>query len=115
MEEALKQAFREIRENNLGIRQASSVYKVPRATIQDLIHSRVNETGPEPVLTTEGENQIAKWIVDIVKCGFPLEIADLVETVEKIIKDSEKKKQFLKTGNWDMYFNFFEKTPSDIN
>ncbi|KAJ8929563.1 hypothetical protein NQ314_017726 [Rhamnusium bicolor] len=121
-EEALARALLEIREGRKGIREASRDFGVPRTTIQDRLKGRAPEklgkVGPEPVLTIDGEKKIADWVAAIAKCGFPIKKRDLIETVQKIIKDSAKKnilqnEKIIKNGipgqKW--YANFLRRHP----
>lgn len=115
-EEALEAALRDIKENKSAVRNASRTYGVPRSTIQDRLLGKFpgkqGKTGPQPILTVEGEKKIADWIVNMAKRGFPIKKIDLIETVEKIIKDSDKKNKF-KGGRpgerW--YQNFLKRHP----
>lgn len=49
---------------------------MPRATLQDRLHGRrgdaLKKTGPQPIMTVEGEKRIAEWAINIAKCGFPI-------------------------------------------
>lgn len=70
------------------------------------------KTGPPPPLTIAGENEIAQCIINIAKCGFPISKNNLIETVEKIVKDSGKADLFKhgKPGQkW--YMNFLKRHP----
>ncbi|KAJ8926583.1 hypothetical protein NQ314_021036 [Rhamnusium bicolor] len=112
----MRRALHEIRENGLSICEASKRFGVPRTTIQDRIHGRIDDiarkTGPKPLLTNKGEKNIVDWIKNIAKCGFPLKKSDLIQTVKKILKDSKKESLFKgrKPGQkW--YYNFFKRHP----
>ncbi|KAJ8934762.1 hypothetical protein NQ314_013207, partial [Rhamnusium bicolor] len=58
-EDALQRAVLEIRDNNLGIREASRQFSVPKSTIQDRLKGcstpkKIRKPGPQPLLTVEG-------------------------------------------------------------
>ncbi|KAJ8936737.1 hypothetical protein NQ314_012184 [Rhamnusium bicolor] len=114
--EVLQAALLEIRENKMAVRQASRTFGVPKSTIQDRLLEKNPEkqgkTGPEPLLSVIGENKIADWFINLAKCGFPVKKSDLIETVEKILKDRGKKDLF-KNGRpgqrW--YVNFLKRHP----
>lgn len=115
-QDALTRALIEIQENEMGIREASRIFGVPKTTLQDRIKGRVPEvpmkTGPPPRLTVTGENEIVQWIINIAKCGFPIRKTDLISTVQKILKDCGKETLFKdgKPGQkW--YLNFLKRHP----
>ncbi|XP_020295118.1 uncharacterized protein LOC109860446 [Pseudomyrmex gracilis] len=89
----LQNALYAIRESKTSIRKASKLFKVPRTTLQDIINARVSEQsrrmGPEPYLTVKGEKRIVDWIINSAKCGFPLKIYRIQDTIKKLIEDSD--------------------------
>ncbi|KAG8194929.1 hypothetical protein JTE90_021390 [Oedothorax gibbosus] len=97
-EAALKEALHEIRQGLLTIRAASRKFGVPRGTLQDRIHGRVSEglrkMGPDAVLTLAEEKKLVQWIKDLVKCGFPRKVEDLLNTVQKNILNDGRKNPF---------------------
>ncbi|XP_074035868.1 uncharacterized protein [Leptinotarsa decemlineata] len=118
-EDQLKQALYEIREHKMKIRQASREFGVPKTTIQDYlmkkipkISRKIRKTGPEPLLTIEGEEKICNWTINLAKCGFPIKKCDLIATVEGIVKATNKQPLF-KNGKpgqrW--YGNFLKRHP----
>ncbi|VEN39721.1 unnamed protein product, partial [Callosobruchus maculatus] len=115
-EASLQESLRSIRSGELSIREASRKYGVPRATIQDRLHGRsidsLKKTGPEPIMTIEGEKRIAQWIIDIAKCGFPITKEVLIDTVTKIARDSGTLGKFANDRpgiRW--YKNFLKRHP----
>ncbi|KAG8180855.1 hypothetical protein JTE90_023007 [Oedothorax gibbosus] len=111
-EAALEEAWQELS----TIRAASRKFGVPRGTLQDRIHGRVSEgprkMGPDAVLTLAEEKKLVQWIKDLVKCGFPRKVEDLLNTVQKIILDDGRKNPF-KNGRpgkkW--YASFLKRNP----
>lgn len=93
-EEALANALNAIREENVGIREASRKYGVPRGTFQDRLHGRVKEEprkmGPSTVLSKE-ENDLEKWLIELAKCGFSQKKNDLLTTVQQIVTEKNRK------------------------
>ncbi|KAI4472108.1 helix-turn-helix psq domain [Holotrichia oblita] len=55
--EQLERVLEEIKENRMGIREASRQFSIPKTTIIDCVKSRVlvarRKTGPEPILTVK--------------------------------------------------------------
>lgn len=115
-EEALKEALHQIRSSQISIREASRQFRVPRATLQDRLHGRrgdtLKKTGPQPIMSIEGEERIATWAINIAKCGFPIKKDNLIDTVTKIARDTGKLHRFVnqKPGiRW--YKNFLKRHP----
>lgn len=114
--ESLQQALKEIREGQIPIREASRKFGIPRCTIQDRLSGRrtdeLKKQGPEPVLGQEGEKKIVEWLINIAKCGFPVKKQELLDTVQKILKDLNKPNPFKddRPGQtW--YLNFLKRHP----
>ena len=96
--ETLRNALKSIRESNMSIRLASKTFGVPRTTLNDIIHARLPENnrrmGPSPYLSLPGEEKIVTWITNSAKCGFPLKKYNILNTIQKIVKDSDLKTPF---------------------
>lgn len=116
-EDAMKRALLEIRENQMKVREACRVFGA-RSTVQDRLAGKnmagtaLRKTGPAPIMSREGEQKIANWLLDIARCGFPINKSDLIDTVTKIAKDSGKLHLFKnqKPGQkW--YLNFLKRHP----
>lgn len=92
---SLELALKEIRENGQGIRETCRQYEIPRTTVQDRLSGKradeLKTRGPEPILGITGEKQV---VVDIAKCGFPVIKQELLDTVQKILKDHNKPNPF---------------------
>ena len=97
-EEDLKKALSDIREKKKSIRQICKDYAIPKTTILDKISERspdgVKKPGPEPTLRIDGEKKIVEWLLNISKCGFPVKKQELLDTVQKIIRDGDIKNKF---------------------
>lgn len=118
-EEALNNAITAIREEHLGIREASRRYGVPRGTIQDRLHGRVKEgprkMGPATVLSAEEENEVVQWLVEVAKCGFPQKKNDLLNTVEKIVKEKKIQTPFKNNRPGQKWYQGFLKRHKDLS
>lgn len=115
-EKNLQLALQAIRENNVGVRAAAKEYGVPKSTVQDRISGKrldvLRKTGPQPIMTVEGEKRIANWVLNLAKCGFPIKKAELMETVTKIAIENGKIDQFLnKKPGERWYKNFLKRNP----
>lgn len=75
-EENLKLALHSAREGKMSIRTAAKHFSVPRTTLQDRISGKTTDklrkTGPQPIMTVEGEKRIGDWVISLAKCGFPI-------------------------------------------
>lgn len=54
----------------------------------------VKKPGPEPALGVDGEKKVVECLLYISKCGFPVKKQELLDTVQKIIRYGEFKKNF---------------------
>ncbi|KAJ8909901.1 hypothetical protein NQ315_005636 [Exocentrus adspersus] len=113
-EQDLKNALADIRENGNKIREASRKFVVPKTLIDRLSGRRpdkVKKPGPSPILTEEGEKRITKWVIDLAKCGFPVQKDMLLETVAKISKETGKElfKNNMPGQSW--YLGFLRRNP----
>lgn len=96
-ENSLKTAVEEVK-NGHKLREVCRRYGVPKSTVLDRIKGRISENckrmGPDPVLTSEHEDELCNWIVDLAKCGFPLKKSELLLSVQKIVKEENLKTPF---------------------
>lgn len=112
-EQSLQDALCEIRTGGMSILGASVKYGVPRSTIQDRIHGRILEgprrMGPPTILTIAEEERLEQWCNDLAKCGFPLKIDDLLNTVQAIIKQDKRSSPFTNDRPGRKWFQSFLK------
>lgn len=89
-------AVEAVRSGLLSERAASKRYKVSRATIQRYRKDEYQESlkGPPTVLSLEEENQIAKWVIDTSKKGFPITQTDLRHAVQNYLRMKGKSSSF---------------------
>ncbi|KAJ8930523.1 hypothetical protein NQ314_016670 [Rhamnusium bicolor] len=106
----------------MKIRQASREFNVPKTTIQDYlsrkapkISRKIRKTGPEPLLTFDGEEKIVNWTINLAKCGFPIKKSDLIATVESIIKSSNKQHLFKNGKPGQRWYSNFLKRHLEIS
>ncbi|KAJ8966802.1 hypothetical protein NQ314_003298 [Rhamnusium bicolor] len=96
-EQNLKNAVEEVK-NGGKLREVCRRYGVPKSTVLDRIKGRISETckkmGPDPILTIEHEQQLADWISELARCGFPFKKNELLQSVQKIVKDENLKSPF---------------------
>lgn len=96
--EDLQKALVEIRENNKPVRLVCREFNIPKTTVLDRISGRttdkIKKPGPDPVLGNDGEKKVVEWLINISKCGFPIKKQELLDTIQKIIRDSDIKSNF---------------------
>ncbi|KAG8183043.1 hypothetical protein JTE90_018089 [Oedothorax gibbosus] len=94
-EAALEEALHEIWQGLSTIRAASRKFGVPTGTLQDRIRGRVSKgprkMGPDAVLTLAEEKKLVQWIKDLVKCGFPRKVEDLLTQYKKLFSMMEER------------------------
>lgn len=113
---AVQSAMMAVREEKMSVRAAATLYGVPKSTLHDKVQGKSAEqtgkTGPEPRLSLDGENKIAKWVINLAKSGFPIKKSDLLDTVEKILKDTKREDLFEKgRPGQKWYQNFLKRHP----
>lgn len=116
---AVDAALRYIRDKKMSIRKVCKMYNIPRSTIQDRLAGRttdkIKKPGPDPILTCKVEKELVEWLIDIAKCGFPIKKSNLLDTVEKIIKDSGKQSRFKDNRPGRTWFIGFLKRHPEIS
>ncbi|KAJ0181661.1 hypothetical protein K1T71_002383 [Dendrolimus kikuchii] len=117
-EQNLNKALVDIKNKKMGIKEACWFYDVPKTTVHDRLSGKVAankkpKVGPDPVLGHEGKEKIKKWIIDMIRCGFPINKSDLMESVAKIIRDTGIKNPFkdgMPENTW--YQSFLKRHPN---
>ncbi|KAJ2941657.1 hypothetical protein O0L34_g14715 [Tuta absoluta] len=116
--ESLELALKEIRADGISIRETCRKYKIPRTTVQDRLSGRTTDElkrpGPLPVLGAPGESKVVEWLMNISKCGFPVKKNELLDTVQKILKDLELPNPFKDDRPGQTWFQSFVKRHPEI-
>lgn len=104
----------------MGIREACRIYGVPKTTVHDRLSGKVAvnkmpKVGPDPVLGREGEEKLKKWVLDMAKCGFPINKKELFESVSKIIRDTGMKNPFKDGIPGDTWYQSFLRRHPEIS
>ncbi|XP_030851045.1 uncharacterized protein LOC105436902 isoform X1 [Strongylocentrotus purpuratus] len=96
-QEAMVNAVQRVSLGEISVREASRLYKVPRATLMDKLSYRVPlncRSGPRPYLTMDEEANIAEWVIRMAKIGYGQTLSDLKQTVKKILDDDGRPTPF---------------------
>lgn len=90
--------MKDIRDGIKTVLKASKAYGVPETTLRDALAGRTseikNKTGPPPIFNIEEEKAMVDWCINLAKCGFPVKIEDLQNTVAKIVQTDKRKTPF---------------------
>lgn len=70
--------------------------------------------GPSTYLTTEEENRIKQWILENAKVGFPLHPDDVKDSVQRVLRSSQKRNPFKDSRPGVKWFNLFLKRHKEI-
>ncbi|CAH0718999.1 unnamed protein product, partial [Brenthis ino] len=104
----------------MGIREACRIYGVPKTTVHDRISGKVAnnkkpKVGPDPILGREGEEKLKTWVLDMAKCGFPINKKELLESVANIVRDTNIKNPFKDGVPGDTWYQAFLRRHPDVN
>lgn len=118
-EESLEKALDSVR-NGAKIRETCRNYGIPRATLQDRLTGRVasdkpRRMGPDPYLSTENEQKIVEWIIQIAKCGFPIKKEELILTVQKIVLETKVETPFKNGKPGQKWYTSFRRRHPEIS
>lgn len=95
---SLASALKDIREKGRGIRETCKKYGIPRSTVQDRLSGKrtdaIQNRGPDPVLGLSLEKQIVQWMKNITQCGFWINKQELLNNVQKVLKDHQTPNPF---------------------
>jgi hypothetical protein len=91
--------------------EAAKKYKIPYQTLKDKFDGKHNgKMGRKTYLTAEDEEQMASWIRERAKMGFPLSKEELLDSAVKIC-DRRGYQKFADKGSQismcDFSFNYF--------
>ncbi|KAI4466320.1 homeobox-like domain superfamily [Holotrichia oblita] len=82
--------------NGKPLREVSRKYNIPRATLQFRKSDKFVKAGfrPRPILSTEEEDILVKWIAESSKKGFPRRQEDIQASVKEFLDKVPKKNPF---------------------
>ncbi|KAI4463196.1 hth cenpb-type dna-binding domain [Holotrichia oblita] len=88
-DEDMAKAFSAVK-SGVPVATASKQFAVSRITLRNKIKGIspvVCKMGPSTILSTEEEERISQWVVEVAKAGFPITKTALLDTVAKLIKE----------------------------
>lgn len=92
----VQRALEEIQKGT-SIFAASKAFKVPYATLLSRVkgsYSVHTRPGPKSVLNHEEEKELVQWIFHLSKCGFPVTKEHLLDSVQNIVKKTNRSTPF---------------------
>ena len=91
-------------EKGMSQRQAAECYKVPRTTLRDYLSGRssLSSRSGKPILSEEEENELATFLVEIAKIGYPHTRQQVISKVQEIV-ESKGKNTVITPGWWQSF------------
>lgn len=114
----LRDAVNAVTNQNMSVREASRQYEVPRSTLQDRLHRRVDadcKVGRDTVLNQNEEEAIVQWLIRMAICGFPRTRYNVINTVKNIIKEDKRPNPFKNGKPGDKWYSLFLKRHPILN
>ncbi|XP_060602779.1 uncharacterized protein LOC132755864 [Ruditapes philippinarum] len=113
--ETLSYAVSLIRSKGISLRHATKVYGIPKTTLSNKVNGKSDigsRSGPGTVLTKAEEDMIADWAIKMAKMGFGRTRAEILDTVQCIIKQDGRVCPFVncRPGK-DWYYAFLKRHP----
>ncbi|XP_044753622.1 chaetoglobosin A biosynthesis cluster protein C-like [Coccinella septempunctata] len=107
-EELLQKALREIEEGEAK-KKVARKYNIPRATLQFRLSNKFKKIshGPNPILTTDEEEMLVRWISDCVIKGFPQRKEDLQASVKNFLDENPRPNPFKDNLPGDGWYKSF--------
>ena len=77
-----------------GLREAARLYNVPVESLRRRVLGTVSidcQPGPPTILTTEEEDQLCKYIIEMADIGFGLTREDIMQIAYRIVEKTHRK------------------------
>ena len=87
------------------VRRAAEMFNVPKSTLHDHITGKVMfgaRSGPDPYLTVEEEEELASFLIQTAKIGYPHTKKQIISLVQQII-DSKGIDTTVTNGWWERF------------
>lgn len=116
-EETLVEALNNI-DQGMSYRTAESIYGIPRSTLSNkfLSHTSINaKKGPKTVLTPAEERKISDWLVYAGTRGFPITKSQLLDCIQRFIRDSKRESSFKNCRPGKHWYNAFLRRHPEVS
>lgn len=116
--EDLENALDAIINKKQSIRRASKEFKVLFSTLLIKKNGKVSvkaRSGPATVLSSDEESMLLQWIIHLSATGFCVTKDQLLDSVQKLVKDLKKKTPFTNSRPSKHWYNAFLKRHPEIS
>lgn len=112
--EHIQAALEAIKSKTLSINKASKVFNVPKSTLIDTMKQRYKNPGipgGSTVLTSEEQQILVRWILEMGDLGFPVTKIQLLESVTKLMQNLGRTNPFKNNRSEEKWYNFLSRHP----
>lgn len=92
--------------DGMKVAKAAITFNVPRSTLRNKLSGRAPESsgkvGQSAVLGDAAEELLVKWVKSCAKTGFPINKENLLDSVEKIVREGQLRKHHLSMADLDV-------------
>ena len=102
--ESMEKVLKEV-ELGMPIRQACEIFSVPKSSVHDRVSGKVDckaRSGPTPYLSFEEEEELASFLIQTAKIGYPHAKKQVLALVQKIVEGKEIETT-LSNGWWERF------------
>lgn len=80
----------------MSLRRAAKKYGIPKYTLEFKLKNpgHKDTCGPLPILTTQEELELVKWIEELANRGFPRKKEDIFNSVQKFLMENPRPNPF---------------------
>ena len=99
----MQEAIAEV-EKGMSMRKAAEYYQIPRSTLRDYVtgQSSLSSRSGVPLLSQEEEAELATFLVEIAKIGYPYTRQQVLSKIQAIINMKGMNKQ-VTSGWWQSF------------
>ena len=102
--ESIEKALKEV-ELGMPIRQAYEIFSVPKSSLHDRVSGKVDckaRSGPTPYLSFEEEEELASFLIQTAKIGYPHAKKQVLDLVQRIV-EGKGIETTLSNGWWERF------------
>ena len=92
-------------EKGVSLRRAADMYRVPKSTLYDHVSGKVAfgaRSGPDPYLTTEEEEELCSFLIQVATIGYPHTKKQVLALVQQILS-SKGITSTVSNGWWERF------------
>ncbi|KAF9412963.1 hypothetical protein HW555_008660 [Spodoptera exigua] len=110
-------AYNEVK-SGISISAAAKIYNIPYSTLSYKVHGKTlfkRRMGPESYLSTEQENVLVLWILEMAKAGFSVTVHQLQDSVCKLVAKLNIETPFKNNRPGRHWYESFKKRHPEIS